>query len=324
MVRGLFPPGEREAVLTLLERSVVFVTRDNIAPLLHWFSFLSTAWDVANLYLTSVGAEPLSSEAPAIVGLSEEARCYVSTGYFGTGSSRFADFVLHETAHIFHNCKRRTASLAERGRREWLLDIDFRMRETFAYACEAYGRILELGSRPSDRRDLLSELLDGPMLNDDRVDENDYREILSEAVAGRSGWRRILRNCASTRNGRRTGRGWIHWHAESRTITVSSVASDRDVGRRRLQSQPRGRQLQPRARVAQEHDSEVLEEALLEMTRVGVAAPELQHQRAEDRTCSSIAATRPASAPRPPGVRRRGCSTLLKCSNSRPFGLLRG
>jgi len=202
MVHGLFPAGEREAVLALLERSVVFVTRDNLAPLLHSFSFLSTAWDVANLYLTSVGAEPLSIEAPAIVGLSEEARCYVSTEYFGTESSRFADFVLHETAHIFHNCKRRTAGLAERGRLEWLLDIDFKMRETFAYACEAYGRILELGSRPSNRRLLLSELLDGPMPNDDRVDETDYRDILSQAVAGRSGWRRILRRCAPSLDGR--------------------------------------------------------------------------------------------------------------------------
>lgn len=196
VVRGLFPPGEREAVLAVLEPSVVFVTRDNLAPLLHSFSFLSTAWDIANLYLASVGAEPLGNEAPAIVGLSEETRCYVSTEYFSAGSSRFADFVLHETAHIFHNCKRRTASLPERGRCEWLLDIDFRMRETFAYACEAYGRILELASRPSDRRELLSELLDGPMPNDDRVDESDYRDILTAAVAARSGWRLILRRCA--------------------------------------------------------------------------------------------------------------------------------
>ncbi len=34
----------------------------------------------------------------------------------------------------------------ETHQREWLLDIDFRKRETFAYACEAYSRILEAGS----------------------------------------------------------------------------------------------------------------------------------------------------------------------------------
>lgn len=80
------------------------------------------------------------------------------------------------------------------------------MRETFAYACEAYGRILDLGSRPSDRRKLLSELLDGPMPNDHRVDENDYRDILTAAVAERSGWRLILRRCAPSPARRHTGR----------------------------------------------------------------------------------------------------------------------
>jgi len=49
--------------------------------------------------------------------------------------------------------------LPETNQREWLLDIDFRKRET--YACEAYSRILEAGSTlgspttravPSDER----------------------------------------------------------------------------------------------------------------------------------------------------------------------------
>ena len=39
---------------------------------------------------------------------------------------------------LFHNCMRRTIGLAETKGREWLLDIEYRKRETFAYACEAY------------------------------------------------------------------------------------------------------------------------------------------------------------------------------------------
>jgi len=39
MVRGLFPAGEQEAVLALVERSVVLVTRDNLARLFQAFSF---------------------------------------------------------------------------------------------------------------------------------------------------------------------------------------------------------------------------------------------------------------------------------------------
>ncbi len=196
MVRGLFPAAERESVLRLLERSIVFVTSDSLETVLRRFSFLSSAWSVANLYLASVGAELLSVEAPRIVGLSEETRCFVSIDYFQPDGDRFADFVLHETAHIFHNCKRRTAGLPERGRREWLLDIDFRKRETFAYACEAYSRLLELGRRPADRRGLLRELLDGPMPKEERVDEDGYCAALSEAVAARNGWKAILQRCA--------------------------------------------------------------------------------------------------------------------------------
>lgn len=42
-------------------------------------------------------------------------------------------------------------------RREWLLDIDFRKRETFAHACETYNRILELGDTPAARTALLND-----------------------------------------------------------------------------------------------------------------------------------------------------------------------
>lgn len=199
MVRGLFPTVEQDAVLAVLERSVLFVTRKNFASLLRGCSYLSSAWRLANLYLASVGAELLNKEEQVIVGFNEETRCFVSTEYFREGGDRFADFLLHETAHVFHNCKRRTVGLPETRRREWLLDIDFRKRETFAYACEAYGRILELGRRPADRRALLSECLDAPPPPDDRVDEADYRAAVSEAVEARNGWKRILRQCQPRR-----------------------------------------------------------------------------------------------------------------------------
>ena len=36
-------------------------------------------------------------------------------------------------------------------RRAWLLDITFEHRETFAYACEAFARIVERGRGPKER-----------------------------------------------------------------------------------------------------------------------------------------------------------------------------
>ncbi len=107
--------------------------------------------------------------------------------------------MVHEAAHIFHNCKRQTIGLREIRGREWLLEIDFVKRETFAYSCEAYSRILAHGGGPSARNILLSELEKGLMLSEDRVDVAEYLDILREAAAARNGWKRILGRCSPSR-----------------------------------------------------------------------------------------------------------------------------
>ncbi len=198
MVRGLFPQREHAIVLEMLGRAVVFLSPATITAALKRTPWLSTAWNLANLYLESAGVERLSADAPEIVGLSEETTCYVSVEYFRT-DHRFEDYVVHEAAHIFHNCKRETIGLPATRNREWLLEIDFAKRETFAYACEAYGRILELGGSRSSRQRLLSELADGAMPPDDRVEGAEYVEILREAISVRNGWKCIRERCASPR-----------------------------------------------------------------------------------------------------------------------------
>jgi hypothetical protein len=201
MVRGLFPRSEQETVRTLLARSVVFLTPENIEQILRGMRWPSTAWDVANLYLASFRAQLLSEEAPQIVGLSEETTCYVSVDYF-TNSGRLEDFLVHEAAHIFHNCKRQTVGLPFTRRREWILEIAFGKRETFAYACEAYSRILELSKGPAERRALLAEVeRKAPLV--DQVDPAEYADILRDAVAARNGWKRILARCSPARDRRR-------------------------------------------------------------------------------------------------------------------------
>ena len=198
MVRGLFARAEQDTVLRVLERSVVFVTPTNIAGVLTNADWLQTAWQLANLFLASADAELLDPDAPDLLGLSEETTCYVSMKYFDR-SGQFEDFLVHEAAHVFHNCKRHTIGLPETRSREWLLDIDFRKRETFAYTCEAYSRLLELGRTPTIRRALLQELANDPVPSEDRVDGNEYADILKEAVSARNGWKRILARCAPRR-----------------------------------------------------------------------------------------------------------------------------
>lgn len=195
MVEGLFPATECPAVLALLERSVVFVGPGNVEAVLRSEPWPHTAWSLANMVLAAAGCEPLAEDGTACVGLSKETTCFVSQAYFAEDDP-FVDFVVHEAAHVFHNCKRATIGLAGTRRREWLLDINFRRRETFAYACEAYSRILALGGTPALRLQALQQHVEGPLPGNGVVDVDEYLDILGEAVRARNGWKCILQRCA--------------------------------------------------------------------------------------------------------------------------------
>ncbi len=199
MVQGLFPPAERRIVLDMLVRGIVFCTTENIRQVLSNERWPETAWDIANLYLGSLGAPLMSRSAPRILGISAGVTCYVSMEYFAA-AQRFDDFVLHEAAHVFHNCKRSTAGLPETSRRTWLLDIAFSKRETFAWACEAFGCIVRLDQRAAVRRELAEEWGRTSLPRDDRVDASEILDILRDALLARNGWKRILARCAPSRS----------------------------------------------------------------------------------------------------------------------------
>jgi hypothetical protein len=202
MVDGLFSEQERANVLNMLERSVVFLTADTIEDILLRTTWLHTAWCLANMYLLSIDAELLSKKAPRLVGLSEEMNCYVSHEYFKE-EDRFADFVVHEAAHVFHNCKRATVGLSETRTREFLLNIDFHERETFAYACEVYSRILELADNRRDRIKLAAEVEQEFTPSCKTVDQAKFRLAVAAAAEAKNGWKKILEICAPAK--RETG-----------------------------------------------------------------------------------------------------------------------
>jgi hypothetical protein len=137
------------------------------------------------LHLRSVGFER------------QEVTCYVSTDCFSDDDDDpFADFVVHEAVHVFHNWKRNRVGLPQTRYQEWLLPIDFAKREEFAHACEAYGRILEWARTPADWRRLHSEYVESRVPSTARVDQDGLVDILAEAVTARNGWERILKRCA--------------------------------------------------------------------------------------------------------------------------------
>lgn len=195
MVRGLFPVVEQATVLSLLQRSVVFVTTGNIEALLRAESFLHGAWDLANLYLHGVGGKLLGPDAPELLGISQGTTCFVSPWYFAE-EDPYADFIVHECAHTFHNCKRKTAGLPEKRSCEWLLPIAFRERETFAYSCEAYSRIVAAASTRAERLRLAEVYAERRRIPDDRADPVRVAAILKDAAAAKNGWKVILAACA--------------------------------------------------------------------------------------------------------------------------------
>ena len=201
MIAGLFAIAERPVLLSMAERSIVFLTPENIHHLIHETAYPHTAWTLANIYLYSLQVPTLGDRSP-VVGLCEETKCYVSMEYFGEKGS-LADYVVHEVAHIFHNCKRETLGLPHTRTKEWLLDIAFAKRETFAYACEAYSRILERTSGKAARQAFLNQHSSGLTPADDGVDRTELRDILAEAVQARNGWKHILGRCCKPAIGSR-------------------------------------------------------------------------------------------------------------------------
>lgn len=200
MVKGLFPPHERNAIHDVIGHSVAILSPATIDVVLEQRPWLSTAWDLANLYLAGVDAEFLAEDTPNFVGLSAGTTRYLSAEYFDA-TGRFDDFLVHEVAQIFHNCKRRTVGLRETRQ----LEIDFSRRETVAYACETYSRIHELGGGLRTRQSLLAEYPQRPMPADDRVEVGEYLDILREAVVAHNGSKRILERCSPPRKARRGG-----------------------------------------------------------------------------------------------------------------------
>jgi hypothetical protein len=84
-----------------------------------------------------------------------------------------------------------------------LLDIEYRKRETFAYSCEAYARVIERAKKPVERRVLAEQYARAARISDERVDAAEVAANVKAAAEARNGWKLILGRCAPTAVGRR-------------------------------------------------------------------------------------------------------------------------
>jgi hypothetical protein len=109
----------------------------------------------------------------------------------------YEDSVVHEAANVFNYAKRERLGLRHTRNNEWLLDLDFRKRETCAYCCEAYSRLLDLEDKRTSRHSRL-EAAESNLPSDERVDPDAYIDVLREALSTHIGWKRVLSHCTPT------------------------------------------------------------------------------------------------------------------------------
>jgi len=101
----------------------------------------------------------------------------------------YSDVVVHEAAHLLHYLKPRNFGLHVRRHQERFVDIEFRHRELFAYACEAYARVLLHGECKS--RILFAEKMREDAFSFPLSELENVAALVLEAVRSRNGWRVI-------------------------------------------------------------------------------------------------------------------------------------
>src|SRR5260370_938473 len=108
----------------------------------------------------------------------------------------YSDVVVHEAAHLLHYLKPRNFGLHGRRGQERFVDIEFCHRELFAYACEAYSRVVLHGERRS-RISFVERMREGAF-SFPRGQFEELAALVLNAARVRNGWR-VIRTRAALR-----------------------------------------------------------------------------------------------------------------------------
>ena len=104
-------------------------------------------------------------------------------------SDAYADVVVHEAAHLLHYLKPRHYGLRVRRGQERLVGVEFCHRELFAFACEAYSRMVLRTTRKS-RISFAKKMLEGAF-SFPRSTMQAVAALVCNAARARNGWRVI-------------------------------------------------------------------------------------------------------------------------------------
>ena len=101
----------------------------------------------------------------------------------------YSDVVVHEAAHMLHYLKPSHYGFRVRRGQERFIDTEFRHRELFAYACEAYSRVILQGERKL--RIAFAEKMVDDAFSFPRGQIEEVAALVLSAARARIGWRVI-------------------------------------------------------------------------------------------------------------------------------------
>lgn len=150
MVKGIVPRDWQDIGLRELSaRTFILSFQGAKAAIESEFStgWLSTAWQVLWAYFDDYGLKPDEIEA-GCDGLSGGEFAHVRWSAYET-TDPYSDVIVHEAAHLLHYLKPEHFGLHVRRGQERFVDVEFRHRELFSFACEAFSRVILQGERKS-------------------------------------------------------------------------------------------------------------------------------------------------------------------------------
>jgi hypothetical protein len=148
--------------------------------------FMGTAWRVLWALFGDHGLKPDDIE----VGCDGLAGDYAHVRWSAYESEDpYSDVVVHEAAHMLHYLKPSHYGLQVRRSQERFVDIEFCHRELFAYAREAYSRVILHGERRSRIR--FAEELPDAAFSFPRGQIQELAALVLSAARARNGWRLI-------------------------------------------------------------------------------------------------------------------------------------
>jgi len=193
MVRGLVQADWQEAALReVAARTFVLNLPGTVAAIEAELStcFTGSAWQILWAFFGDHGLKPAEVEVRCDGMAGDYA--HVRWSAYET-TDPYSDVVVHEAAHLLHYLKPQHYGLHIRRGQERFVDVEFCHRELFAYACEAYSRVVRRGERKS-RISFGEKMLEGAF-SFPRGQIEEVVALVLNAARARNGWR-VIRDAA--------------------------------------------------------------------------------------------------------------------------------